>query len=69
MNEQKKITVNLPKNTASALDNIVKNKHMKQSDAVRHSIELTEYLQEEVSKGSKILIRDAEGNFREIYFK
>jgi predicted transcriptional regulator len=63
-----KVTVNLPDETVQAIKDIATRNGTTVTEALRQAIESRRFLQDEVDKGSKLLIKDSDKSFREIVF-
>ncbi|MEA9605760.1 hypothetical protein ACFFJ4_00465 [Xanthomonas dyei] len=69
MSEKTKITVNLSEEVTSALKSMAQERSTSVTEVLRHAISTEKFLLNEVKQGGKVLIKDRDGNMRELIFR
>ena len=67
--ELKRMTINLPADTARMLELLSDLQGISQIEAIRRAISTEAYIQREVKNGSKILVQPPDNQIRELVFR
>lgn len=66
MNGISKLIVNLPTESVEGVRDLAKRTGMTMTETIRRALGVQQFLSDEVDKGSKILIEDKNGKFRQL---
>lgn len=63
-----KVSVNLPDEVVEVVRNLATRRNTTRTEVFRRAISNHKFIQDELDKGSKILIEDSSGNVKEVVY-